>query len=72
MFNQGWIDDYPTTNYYRTNGASLASKYGAVASLIESVAPFSLDTPHTGAQDYHQGVDKIPTACITKGINTRT
>ncbi|CAL8070588.1 unnamed protein product [Orchesella dallaii] len=65
VYNQGWLGSYPATNIYRTNGASHASQYGAVATLIQSVAPFSLDTPHTGAQVYWANVTKIPTACIT-------
>ncbi len=47
MYNQGWLGDYGSTNIYRSQGASQASQYGAVATLIQSVAPFSLNTPHT-------------------------
>ncbi|CAL8097285.1 unnamed protein product [Orchesella dallaii] len=65
VYNQGWLGTYGATNRYRSNGASHASQYGAVATLIQSVAPFSLDTPHTGGQDYWDNVTHIPTACIT-------
>lgn len=50
---------------YRALGAARAAKLGAVASLIRSVASLSIDSPHTGMQDYQAGIKKIPTACIT-------
>ncbi|ODM94782.1 Carboxypeptidase Q [Orchesella cincta] len=67
VYNQGWLGSYGATVAYRSNGASHASQYGAVATLIQSVAPFSLDTPHTGGQNYWdwENVTHIPTACIT-------
>ena len=56
---------YSTTVAYRGSGASRASRYGAVATLIRSVGGFSIYSPHTGTQGYEDGVVKIPTACIT-------
>lgn len=56
---------YPKTVPYRSAGASVASRKGAVAALINSITPFSLSTPHTGHQSYLEGVKKIPAACIT-------
>ncbi|MFP8488469.1 M28 family metallopeptidase [Gracilimonas sp. Q87] len=50
---------------YRMNGAVEAAKLGAVASIIRSVGPFSMQTPHTGTMNYEEGVDKIPHAAIT-------
>ncbi|HKN82258.1 MAG TPA: M28 family metallopeptidase [Pyrinomonadaceae bacterium] len=60
----------PFTNYgasvlYRLQGASRAARYGAVAALVRSIAPVSLQTPHTGAMSYDPAQPKIPTAAIT-------
>lgn len=56
---------YGQTVTYRVNGASEAAKHGAVASLIASVASYSMQTPHTGVMRYADGVEKIPHAAIT-------
>ncbi|XP_013190143.2 carboxypeptidase Q isoform X1 [Amyelois transitella] len=56
---------YGETTVYRTQGATRAAQKGAVASLVRSVAPFSINSPHTGAQNYGENVTKIPTAAIT-------
>jgi carboxypeptidase Q len=60
----------PFTNYgatvaYRSGGASRAARVGAVASLVRSVGPYSMRTPHTGGMAYDSTVAKIPTAAIT-------
>jgi carboxypeptidase Q len=60
----------PFTNYgatvqYRTQGASRAARYGAVAALVRSITPVSLQTPHTGAMNYDPQQPKIPAAAIT-------
>ncbi len=62
--------DVPFTSYgetvrYRTGGAVAAARAGAVASLIRSVGPYSMKTPHTGGMRYEDGVRKIPHAAIT-------
>lgn len=62
--------DVPFTEYrqtvrYRSGGAIAAARVGAAASLIRSVTPYSLQTPHTGNSRYRDGVPKIPHAAIT-------
>ena len=56
---------YGGTVQYRYDGAFEAAKAGAVASLVRSVTPFSLQTPHTGAMRYQDGVPRIPHAAVT-------
>lgn len=62
--------DVPFTGYgrtvqYRTQGAVAAARAGAVASLVRSVTPYSMQTPHTGGMSYAEGVTRIPHAAIT-------
>ncbi|XP_077383864.1 carboxypeptidase Q-like isoform X1 [Festucalex cinctus] len=64
LFNQPFVS-YGATVAYRAFGASEASKFGAAAALVRSVTPFSINSPHTGWQDYQDGVKRIPTACVT-------
>ncbi|HEX7315212.1 MAG TPA: M28 family metallopeptidase [Pyrinomonadaceae bacterium] len=56
---------YGQTVAYRGSGASRASKYGAVAALVRSITPVSLQTPHTGALRYAEESPKIPAAAVT-------
>ena len=56
---------YGETVSYRYSGANEASKLGAVASLIRSIGPWSMNTPHTGVMEYEKGVKKIPHAALT-------
>jgi len=56
---------YGETVRYRYQGAIEAAKAGAVASLIRSVGPYSMQTPHTGNSAYEDGIKKIPQAAIT-------
>jgi len=60
----------PFTNYgatvrYRSSGPSRAARYGAVAALVRSITPVSLQTPHTGGLTYDETQPKIPAAAIT-------
>jgi carboxypeptidase Q len=60
----------PFTNYgatvqYRGSGASRAARYGAVAALVRSITPVSLQSPHTGALNYDQRQPRIPAAAIS-------
>ncbi|XP_024905915.1 carboxypeptidase Q isoform X1 [Pteropus alecto] len=64
VYNQPYTS-YSRMVQYRVKGAVEAAKVGALASLIRSVASFSIYSPHTGVQEYQDGVPKIPTACIT-------
>jgi carboxypeptidase Q len=56
---------YGKTVTYRVTGAVAAAKHGAVASLIRSVTPMSMRTPHTGQMRYDPDVPEIPHAAIT-------
>ncbi len=56
---------YGETVQYRVNGCNEASRVGAVASLVRSVTPASLNTPHTGMLRYNDSLTKIPHAAIT-------
>ena len=56
---------YGETVQYRYRGASEAAKVGGIASLIRSVGPYSMNTPHTGTSAYEEDVKKIPHAAIT-------
>ena len=62
--------DVPFTSYgetvqYRGRGAVEAARAGAVASLIRSVGPFGMQTPHTGSLRYADSVAPIPAAALS-------
>jgi carboxypeptidase Q len=56
---------YPETVKYRVDGAVAAARAGAVASLIRSVAAYSIRSPHTGVMRYDSTVVRIPTAALS-------
>jgi carboxypeptidase Q len=62
--------DAPFTTYretvkYRVQGAAAAARAGAVASLIRSVASFSIRSPHTGTMQYDSTAPRIPAAALS-------
>ena len=63
--------DVPFTGYgatvrYRAQGANRAAARGAVAALVRSVTPVSLQTPHTGVMSaYVDSLPRIPGAAVT-------
>ena len=64
LFNVPY-EGYNRTVVYRTTGPSRAARLGAVAALVRSVTPVSLQSPHTGALEYADGFPKIPAAAVT-------
>lgn len=64
LYDMPW-QGYGPTRVYRTDGASRASKLGAIATLVRSITNSSLYTPHTGNQTYADGITPIPVAAIT-------
>ena len=64
VYNAPYVN-YGTTVSYRLQGASRAARYGAVAALVRSITPVSLQTPHTGAMNYDPNQPKIPVAAVT-------
>jgi hypothetical protein len=64
LFNVPY-EGYNRTVVYRTTGPSRAARLGAVAALVRSVTPISLQSPHTGALEYSDGFPKIPAAAVT-------
>jgi carboxypeptidase Q len=49
----------------RTQGASEASKYGAVAVIVRSATQALDDFPHTGVNRYEENVTKIPAVAVS-------
>jgi Zn-dependent M28 family amino/carboxypeptidase len=63
-FTPDW-EGYGRTVRFRSSGASLAAKLGAVAALVRSATGRSIGSPHTGSLTYDEGVPRIPAAAIT-------
>lgn len=62
--------DVPFTTYretvrYRVQGPSAAAAAGAVASLVRSIAPFSIRSPHTGMMQYDSTGTRIPAGALS-------
>ena len=64
LYNAAFTN-YGETVQYRYKGAQAAAKYGAIASLIRSVSPWSMNTPHTGVMAYSDTIPEIPHAALT-------
>jgi hypothetical protein len=64
LFNTPY-EGYNRTVVFRTAGPSRAARLGAVAALVRSITPISLQSPHTGALEYAEGFPKIPAAAVT-------
>ena len=64
LYNAAFTN-YGETVQYRYKGAQAAAKYGAIASLIRSVGPWSMNTPHTGVMAYTDTISEIPHAALT-------
>lgn len=59
------FESYGRTVVYRTAGPSRAARLGAVATLVRSITPVSLQSPHTGAVEYIDGSPRVPAAAVT-------
>jgi carboxypeptidase Q len=59
------FESYSRTVVYRTAGPSRAARLGAVAALVRSITPVSLQSPHTGSLEYADAFPKIPAAAVT-------
>jgi carboxypeptidase Q len=55
---------YGETVKYRSKGASMAAKYGAVAAMVRSMTSVADDEPHTGNMSYDTTVSKIKIPAI--------
>ncbi len=60
LYNAPFVS-YDAAVQYRTRGAMVAEQHGAVAVLVRSVTPISLDTPHTG----NQRPSALPALCVS-------
>ena len=56
---------YEETTGYRWNGPSKAARYGALGTVIRSLASNTDDHPHTGGMRYNDSFPKIPCIAIS-------
>jgi len=59
------FEGYNRSVIYRTTGPSRAARLGAVAVLVRSITPVSIQSPHTGSLEYADGFPKVPAAAVT-------
>ena len=64
LFNVPYTS-YGETVTYRSGGASMAARHGAVAMLVRAVGPIGHRTPHTGNMTYASDAGRIPAASIS-------
>ena len=64
VYNVPFVN-YGQTVQYRSSGASRAAKLGALAALVRSITPVSLQSAHTGSMSYDADAPRIPTAAIS-------
>ena len=65
VFFNAVFTSYGATVQYRMSSADVASAKGAIAVVIRSISPYSINSPHTGTLRYSGNVKKIPVAAIT-------
>ncbi|WP_276500860.1 M20/M25/M40 family metallo-hydrolase [Terrimonas pollutisoli] len=66
-FNDAYVNTfwaYRDAAKYRSQGPSLAAKYGAAAVIIRSMSNSVDNNPHTGATNYDSGYAKMPAVAI--------
>lgn len=56
---------YGEAGQFRGKGPSMASKYGAIAVMVRSLASNIDDFPHTGATTYNDSFPKIPAIAVS-------
>ena len=61
---------YGETVKYRGKGASMAAKYGAVATLVRSMTSLADDEPHTGNMNYDTSVSKVKIPALALGYKS--
>jgi carboxypeptidase Q len=59
------LEGYRQAVAYRGGAPAAAAKVGAVATLIRSIASFSIQSPHTGSTRYDSTVAAIPAAALS-------
>ncbi len=64
VYDLPWVD-YGHNVQFRGRGAIEAARHGAIAALVRSAGPDGLNTPHTGAMRYEEGVPPIPGVAVT-------
>lgn len=59
------FEAYGEAVWYRWAGPSMASKYGAVGTVVRSMTSAHDDYPHTGAMHYNDSFPKIPCCAVS-------